>query len=288
MSRFEAALLRCSSPEHVPVFLPERRIVPVDKPSPPENDTRPAASPESGGDELSGLTWARIAGRGDVDSAVCAPDPPVATEQYRKLAGVLLRERAARGTKVVMIASALPSEGKSQTVGALAFSLSSSYRQNVLVIDADLRLPLMHEVFGVTNVPGLSDLLEARPGPPVAPVEVLPHLTLLTGGRPTNDPVGGLTSPRMRRLVAEASARFDWVIIDTPPVSLLPDANLLTAMVDTVVLVVAAGHAPHQLLTGAIATLGSDRILGAVLNRAETGIHLKGYAYSRRYDYAKA
>ena len=63
---------------------------------------------------------------------------------------------------------------------------------------------------------------------------------LLLAGRPDSDPMSGLTSSRMSRLIREASATFDWVVIDTPPVVLLPDANLLAAMVDAAILVVGA------------------------------------------------
>ena len=67
----------------------------------------------------------------------------------------------------------------------------------------------------------------------------------------------------------EARSRFDWVIIDTPPVTLLPDANLLAACVDGVLLVVRAGKAPFQLVKRTVDTLGHDRILGVVMNAVD-------------------
>jgi capsular exopolysaccharide synthesis family protein len=232
---------------------------------------------------LDGLSWDAVPGHGRIPPHIGAPDSPIATEQYRKLAGSLLRAQEAHAINVVMVASALPSEGKSLTTAALAHTLANSYRRNVLVIDADLRLSSMHEVFSVANTAGLSDYLDVRHRSVVSPVEVVPGLTLLTAGRATNDPVGGLTSARMRQLLTEASRRFDWVLIDTPPVTLLPDANLLTAMVDGAVLVIAAGETQFPFLTRAVAALGRDRILGVVLNRARQGVHLKSYAYSNGY-----
>ena len=71
----------------------------------------------------------------------------------------------------------------------------------------------------------------------------------------------------MNRLLAEASQQFDWVIVDTPPVALLPDANLLAAMIDTAVLVVSAHATPYPLVRRAIDAIGQQRILGVVLNR---------------------
>ena len=70
-------------------------------------------------------------------------------------------------------------------------------------------------------------------------------------------------------VLEEAVTRFDWVVLDTPPVGLLPDANLLGAMVDAVVLVVRAGKTPHAAIQSSVQALGRDRIVGVVLNRAE-------------------
>ena len=78
--------------------------------------------------------------------------------------------------------------------------------------------------------------------------QVAERLFVLPAGRPDPDPMSGLTSERMRRLMQQAASAFDWVIVDTPPVSLLPDANLLAAFVDGVLLVVRAGKAPYQLV----------------------------------------
>ena len=81
--------------------------------------------------------------------------------------------------------------------------------------------------------------------------------------------MAGLTSDRMRRVIDEAREAFDWVIVDTPPVGLLTDANLLASMVDGAVLVVKAEHTPYQLVQRAVDALGRNRILGVVLNRAQ-------------------
>src|SRR5207244_3220025 len=92
------------------------------------------------------------------------------------------------------------------------------------------------------------------------------QLSLLTAGRADSDPMSGLTSDRMRQIIVEAAASFDWVIIDTPPIGLLPDANLLAAMADAALLVVRAGSTPHGLIRRAADALDRNRILGVVLN----------------------
>ena len=78
-----------------------------------------------------------------------------------------------------------------------------------------------------------------------------------------------LSSDRMRQIIAEASATFDWVIIDTPPVGLLSDANLLAAMVDTIILVVQSGRTPFHEINKVVQTLGRESIFGVVLNKVE-------------------
>ena len=109
-----------------------------------------------------------------------------------------------------------------------------------------------------------------------------PRLAILPAGRPSSDPMAGLTSNRMRRVIDEAREAFDWVIVDTPPVVLLTDANLLSAMVDGTVLVVKAGSTPFDLVNRAVSALGRERILGVVLNRAIESAH-DSYGYYNYY-----
>jgi len=89
--------------------------------------------------------------------------------------------------------------------------------------------------------------------------------------------MSGLTSPRMRWILGEAAARFDWVIIDSPPVWLLPDANLLAAMVDVAIVVIGAGTTPCARVQHAVEALGRDRVIGAVLNRVTAKPMRHGY-----------
>jgi len=200
-------------------------------------------------------------------------------EQYRKLAATLHHAQIERELKVVMVSSAVSGDGKTLTSTNLALTLSESYRRRVLLIDADLRRPSVHEVFQVKNVTGLTDSLKAESDRRLPLIQASTYLSLLLAGRPDSDPMSSLTSGRMRRLIGEAAATFDWVIIDTPPVVLLPDANLLAAMVDAAILVIGAGKTPHKLITRAIDALGRSRILGVVLNRVDRSSLAGGYGY---------
>lgn len=212
---------------------------------------------------------------------------PAFVEQYRRLAGTLHHAQVERNVKVLMVTSALAGEGKSLTATNLALTFSESYHRSVLLIDADLRRPTLHETFQVPNVSGLGDGLRSDREQKLSLVQISTRLTLLTAGRPDPDPMSGLTSDRMKRVVEEAAASFDWVIIDTPPVGLLPDANLLASMVDGTLFVVQAGQTPYQLVQRAVAAIGRDRIFGVVLNRAHDGVG-GSYSYYSYYDhYAK-
>ena len=95
--------------------------------------------------------------------------------------------------------------------------------------------------------------------------------------------MAGLTSQRMQRLIDEARAMFDWVIIDTPPVGLLSDANLLAAMVDRALVVVRAGSTPYDLVRRAVDAIGRDRVIGVVLNRVEQMHMREASAYYDQY-----
>jgi capsular exopolysaccharide synthesis family protein len=220
-----------------------------------------------------------------VEKIVATPEiRPAFAEQYRKLAGVLHHAQLERDLKVVMITSAVAGEGKTLTATNLALTFSESYRRSVLLIDADLRRPTLHETFQVPNVSGLGDGLRADKEEKLPVVQVSPRLTLLTAGRPDPDPMGGLTSGRMRRVIEEARTRFDWVIVDTPPVGLLPDAKLLAEMADVALLVVQAGSTPYGLVQRAVSAIGREKILGVVLNRADDMVGQSGYGYYSYYD----
>ena len=210
--------------------------------------------------------------------------PSVCREQYRRLAAVLHDAQATNRTQVVMVASAIAGEGKTLTAANIALTLSSSYRKRVLIIDADLRRPTMHKVFRIDAASGLTDGLDPGARKPLVVRQITSRLALLPAGRPLTDPMAGLTSPRVRQLIDEAREIFDWIIVDTPPLVLLPDANLLASMVDAALLVVRAESTPHAMVKRAIEAVGRSRLMGVVLNSASIGPHGDYGTYG--YDYS--
>jgi protein-tyrosine kinase len=223
----------------------------------------------------------------ELDSKLVAGHPaPVAVEQYRRLAGALHELQGTHGTKTLMVTSAVPREGKTLTVTNLALTLSESFARRVLLIDADLRRPSIHEVLSLPNASGLNEGLRNDAGD-LSLIQVSAKLSVLTAGRPESNPMAGLTSERMRALLEEAAGVFDWILLDAPPVGIMPDAHLLAGLTDGVIFVIAAGVTPHALVERAISEIGRDQIVGTVLNRVDPGsIAATGY-YEQYYSTAE-
>ena len=208
-----------------------------------------------------------------------------AREQYRKLAALLHHAQVERGLKVVMTSSALPGEGKSLTAVNTALTLSESYQRRVLLIDADLRRPTIQRLFGIPPIAGLNECLKAPEDQTMTVTQITERLFVLPAGRPDADPISGLTSPRMQRVLAHASSMFEWVIVDTPPLGLLPDASLLTNWVGGVLLVVRCGKAPFQLVKRTVEAVTRERILGVIMNAVDLAHDKNAGGYYEYYGY---
>jgi protein-tyrosine kinase len=207
---------------------------------------------------------------GSTREVLATPDgSPVLVEQFRRLAATLHHAQAANGIRRLMISSASAEDGKTLTTMNLALVLSQSYRRRVLVIDADLRRPSIGNLVNLTGASGLSEGLKSKVEQKLAVVELTPTLSILPAGQPDPDPIVGLSSPRMRRILEEGATRFDWVILDAPPVGPVADASLLAEMVDGVLFVVRAGRTQYPVVQKAIDALGRERILGVVMNAVE-------------------
>jgi len=204
---------------------------------------------------------------------------PAMLEQYRHLGAVMHHAQKASGVRSVMVTSALPSEGKTLTATNLALTLSQSYQRRVLLVDADLRRPRMREMFALPSAEGLTDSLVTPRRDRLPVQQITPTLWVLTSGHPVPDPMSLLVSPAMKQLLEDARDSFDWVVVDTPPIGLLPDANLLAAMIDTALLVVSAQSTPYPMVQRAAQAIGPKRILGVVLNRAEKTTLPANYGY---------
>lgn len=252
----------------------------------PRAQSEPGKAPEPVNPPLESTLFERLDARLTEKIVVDHNMSPASREQYRRLAAVLHDAHNTTGLRLIMVASAVAGEGKTLTASNLALTFSESYQKRVLLVDADLRRPSLHTVFRLETALGLGDGLLSPGDSKMLVRQVSQRLAVLPAGRPSSDPMAGLTSPRMRRLLEEAKESFDWVILDTPPVMLLPDAHLLASMVEGAVLVVRAGSTPHELVKRSADAIGRSRILGVVLNRAELQgrheDHYQYYGYSER------
>ncbi len=256
---------------------------PVVRQEPADTAEVAPAQPEPVDTGLSGAELRPIRGFSDawMERLVISPSAdPLLVEQFRELAATLHQARADHNTRVVMVTSASAGEGKSLTVVNLALTLSDSYRQRVLLIDADLRRPSLHEVAHVPGNRGLGDTLKSPVEQKLPVYQLSETLMLVPAGPPDPDPMRALTSSRMQQILQEAASRFDWVLIDAPPVGPIVDSTLLAPNIDAAIMVVRAGKTSYAEVKRAIDELGRERIIGVVLNgtdEVQRGVYHRYY-----------
>lgn len=205
----------------------------------------------------------------------------VIAEAYRTLRTNIEFSNVDEDLQIIMVTSAQPGEGKSTTVANLAIAYAQTNKR-ILLIDADMRKPTMHKVFGLTNRVGLTSLLTGNRQIEDIPMECrVENLHILTSGPVPPNPSELLVSKKMAALLKELRSRYDIVLIDTPPVGLVSDAQILAGRSDGVVLVIDHGKVKRDLAIKAKAKLDhvKARILGVVLNN-KSRKESKGYYYS--------
>jgi capsular exopolysaccharide synthesis family protein len=204
---------------------------------------------------------------GSSSSIVMLSDPrSAAAEAYRSLAASLQFSSLDRPVQTIGITSAAPGEGKSSTVANLAVALAEGGRR-VIVIDADLRRPGLHALFGVDPADGLTSvLLGERAQLPLVDTPAVGVRLLASGPSPAN-PLEALASERFEQVLAMARAQADFVLVDTTPAGALADATVLARRVDGMLLVVKAGSTRRDLAIRARDQLErvNANILGVVL-----------------------
>jgi capsular exopolysaccharide synthesis family protein len=195
-----------------------------------------------------------------------------------------------QGANVLAFTSTAPGEGKTLVATNFAASLALA-GQRVLLIDADMRRPRVHEVYGITQQPGLSDMLIGQAATAQACRKAdLQNLWLLPAGQLPPNPAELLSSKKFQELLGVVRDTFDWVVIDSPPVMAVTDASLLAHLASGVLFVTAADLTDRPAAVKAMEQLAAARanLLGAVLNRADVQRNAYFYApyYRREYkDY---
>jgi polysaccharide biosynthesis transport protein len=210
------------------------------------------------------------------------------TEAMRAIRTNVLFSASTPGAQTLVVTSTGPGEGKSIVAANLAMSLAHA-DSRVLLIDADMRKPKAHELFSMPQEPGLSNLLvgqvkanETVRSTPVAGLWVLP------AGRTPPNPAELLGSKRLRDFLGTLNERFDWVVIDSPPVMAVTDATVIAHTASGVLFVVGAEMTNRHNANRALDQLqqAQARFVGAVLNRVDLDQNPYYYSHYYRREYA--
>ncbi|MCI0524580.1 MAG: polysaccharide biosynthesis tyrosine autokinase [Acidobacteria bacterium] len=248
------------------------------------NKARRLLGRSAGADGRSGKETAlSVAGNESVILTQVEANSPVA-ESYRQLRTSLLLSSAGGAPRTLLVTSSQPAEGKTTTSVNTAISLAQTGAA-VLIIDADLRRPRVHKVFNLKNNAGLTNYL-AGEGDLAALIQIAePNLYVLTAGPLPPNPAELLGSPKMKQAVETLSANFDYVVIDSPPVSSFADSLILSSLVEGVIIVVKARITPREMAQRTKAHLQSvgAKILGVVVNHIKPQPH-DYYYYSAQYS----
>ena len=209
--------------------------------------------------------------------------PQEFSEAFRGIRTNILFSSADVGSKSIVVTSTGPGEGKSVVSANIAMSLALA-GQLVLLVDADMRRPKIHEFFGVALEPGLSNVMvgDAKASETVKKT-LTPNLWLLAAGKNPPNPAELLGSRRFRDLMLSLSEHFDWVILDSPPVMAVTDANVIAHSATGVVFVVGSEMTSKGAAKAALEQLDSAKAkyVGGVLNRVD--LRRNAYYYARHY-----
>ncbi len=200
---------------------------------------------------------------------------PAFSEAIRAVRTAVLFSSADEGARSVVITSTGPHEGKTLVSSSLAITLAQA-GQRTIVVDCDMRRPRMHEALGRSQEPGLSNVLvgEATLADATRATSV-PNLSMLAAGHIPPNPVELLCSAKFADLVTELKRRFDWVVIDAPPVMPVTDAAVVANTASGVLFVVGSEMTSRQSAAAAVEQLrgANAKFIGAVLNRVNVRRH---------------
>ena len=198
------------------------------------------------------------------------PKSPLA-EAYRTLRTNLGFTDMDKSTRSIMVTSTNPDEGKSTVIANLAVAMAQAGNK-VIVVDCDLRKPTQHKIFGIDNYHGFTNtLIQKTDVEKIAYQGLVDNLTVLTSGPIPPNPSEVLASGSTRELFASLLGKYDYLLIDAPPVLAVADASILSVQVDGVILIVKAGVTRTDMVIKAKEQLqkANARLIGVVLNQVK-------------------
>lgn len=202
------------------------------------------------------------------------------SEEFRSLRTRLNHIQTLQPIHTLVVTSASPAEGKSFTAVNLALAESHLAGNTVLLADFDLRRPLLHNLLQIPRSPGVSDFLmgQATLSEALRKIEGT-NLYFMPAGIPVKNPLELLNLREVSGLLEDLPNFFNWVILDTPPLLLSADANLLSTMADGTLMVVRIGSTTVDAVTRAMQSLCENNIVGVVANGARAGELYSKYTY---------
>lgn len=206
----------------------------------------------------------------------------VASEQFRKLRTQLLRLRIPHPPRTILVTSSTAGEGKTFVAANLAAGIAHDFQAYSLLVDCDLRNPSLGKWLGIHNGYGLSDYLVGKKEIPELLIKTeVERLKVLLGGTLQDNPTELIGSARMEALIKELKERYSdrYIILDSTPLLATSEPEVLSKLVDGIILVVRAGVTPRETIKQAISSLEKDKILGVVLN----DLQFKSSGLTNRY-----
>ena len=236
-------------------------------------------------------TIRRLKAASPADMLVVASEPRSPTaEAYRQLRTNLQYSGVDSELKTVLITSANAAEGKSTTAANLATALAQSGKR-VILVDADMRRPTLHTLFGVDGSRGLSNLIvSGRLDPSFVKSTLVPNLSLLPAGRLPPNPAEFLGSERMKELLGWLRGQAHYLIIDSPPLLAVTDGAVLSQICDTMILVASANQTRYGTLAAAVKQMQAldSHIAGIVVNKVNLGSLQSYYYYYYQQEYGSS
>ncbi|MEB2298011.1 CpsD/CapB family tyrosine-protein kinase [Lysinibacillus xylanilyticus] len=191
------------------------------------------------------------------------------SEQFKTIRTNIMFAKPKQGLKTILVTSSIPGEGKSTNAANLSVVFAQEGKR-VLLVDADMRKPTLHNIFNVINLLGLSSILERKcQYDEVLQDTSVEGLSIITSGPIPTNPAELLLSPTMDRFLEEANQKFDLIIFDAPPLLPVADAQILSNKCDGSLLIVSSGVVDKEDVGKAktLLTASKANIIGVVLNK---------------------
>ena len=188
-------------------------------------------------------------------------------EAYRSLRSNIEYSSFDDEYRVIVVTSSVPGEGKSTTSGNLAIALAQS-GNSVLLVDCDMRKPSIHKMFKISNAAGTAELLLRKKLFEEVANKYNENLTIITAGKIPPNPSEMLASRAMTAFIKEMKKEFKYIILDTPPLQAVTDAQVLSTKADGVLLIVRAGSTKREMVFNSVDLIKKvqGKVIGTVLN----------------------